>query len=128
MELECKEYGWNEKLIGQILEKRVLRVEQMEERVLLRSERRKEEMNGVQSDRDVQPEEGKRKKRKKKPRIRLIPIWLRLIIIPILMAVFALLGAMLGYGVIGEGDPKDALKVETWTHIYDIIFEGTPEE
>lgn len=100
----------------------------MEERVLLRSERRKEEMNGVQSDRDVQPEEGKRKKRKKKPRIRLIPIWLRLIIIPILMAVFALLGAMLGYGVIGEGNPKDALKVETWTHIYDIIFEGTTDE
>ncbi|WP_100374157.1 DNA-directed RNA polymerase subunit beta [Bacillus sp. FJAT-45037] len=64
---------------------------------------------------------GLRKKRAKKERIRLIPIWLRLIVVTVLVGGSLLLGIIMGYGVIGDGDPKDALKTETWYHILDIM-------
>lgn len=53
--------------------------------------------------------------------IRLFPIWLRIILVLVLIVVAAALGAMVGYGVIGDGQPKDALKWETWQHIIDIM-------
>lgn len=53
--------------------------------------------------------------------IRLFPIWLRIIIVLVLIVVAAILGVMVGYGVIGDGEPRDALKWETWQHIIDIM-------
>lgn len=53
--------------------------------------------------------------------IRLFPIWLRIIIVIALFALAAVLGAMVGFGVIGDGKPADALKWETWQHILDIM-------
>lgn len=100
----------------------------MEERVLSREERRKARENEQVAKENGQLKDSQQKKRKKKPRIRLIPIWLRLIIVAVLTALSLAAGAMVGYGVIGDGEPMDALKIETWKHIYDIIFEGTPEE
>lgn len=53
--------------------------------------------------------------------IRLFPIWLRIIIVLVLIVLAAILGAMVGYGVIGDGEARDALKWETWQHIIDIM-------
>lgn len=53
--------------------------------------------------------------------IRLFPIWLRILLVAVLIAAAAALGAMVGYGIIGDGEPKDALKWETWQHILDIM-------
>lgn len=53
--------------------------------------------------------------------IRMFPIWLRILIVVILVAAAAAAGLMVGYGVIGNGEPKDALKWDTWTHILNII-------
>ena len=53
--------------------------------------------------------------------IRMIPIWLRIILVALLIAGAALLGVIVGYGYMGDGNPADALKKETWTHIIDII-------
>ncbi|MGH2316940.1 DNA-directed RNA polymerase subunit beta [Planococcus sp. SE5232] len=53
--------------------------------------------------------------------IRLFPIWLRIIIVIALVALAAVLGAMVGFGVVGDGEPADALKWETWQHIFDIM-------
>jgi hypothetical protein len=53
--------------------------------------------------------------------IRLFPIWLRIIIVLALIFIAAALGAMVGYGVIGDGKAADALKWETWQHIIDIM-------
>lgn len=53
--------------------------------------------------------------------IRLFPIWLRIIIVLLLIVIAAALGSMIGYGVIGDGNAKDALKWETWQHIIDIM-------
>ena len=53
--------------------------------------------------------------------IRMIPIWLRLILIILLIAIVAVIGLRVGYSYIGDGNPEDVLKKETWTHIIDII-------
>lgn len=64
-----------------------------------------------------------RTRRKEKVRIRKFPIWLRLIVIFVLSIFSLVLGLMVGYGVLGDGNPIDALKVETWQHIFDIIHK-----
>ncbi|XUX07631.1 DNA-directed RNA polymerase subunit beta [Sporosarcina sp. UB5] len=53
--------------------------------------------------------------------VRLLPIWLRIVLVLLLLTGAAISGAIIGYGYIGDGQPADALKKETWTHILDII-------
>lgn len=66
-------------------------------------------------------EEKQQKRSLRRPRRRLIPIWLRLVIVFVLVALSGAIGAMVGYGVIGDGKPFDALKPTTWQHIIDLI-------
>ncbi|MBE1555686.1 DNA-directed RNA polymerase subunit beta [Sporosarcina limicola] len=53
--------------------------------------------------------------------IRILPIWLRILLVLSLLTGVAVIGAMIGYSYIGNGEPGDVLKKETWTHIFDII-------
>lgn len=53
--------------------------------------------------------------------IRLLPIWLRIILVLLLLIGTAMFGAMIGYSSLGDGDPSDVFNKETWTHILDII-------
>lgn len=57
----------------------------------------------------------------KKPRRRLFPIWLRIVITLLFCGLALILGTMIGYGVLGDGVPADALKKETWQHIIDFV-------
>lgn len=59
----------------------------------------------------------------KRIRIRLLPIWLRVLLVIILTAASLVAGVMIGYGVLGDGKPTDALQKKTWTHIIDIVVE-----
>lgn len=52
---------------------------------------------------------------------RRFPIPLRVLVITAALAVSLALGLVVGFGVIGDGEPKDALKKETWQHIVDIV-------
>ncbi|KRG15823.1 DNA-directed RNA polymerase subunit beta [Lederbergia galactosidilytica] len=63
------------------------------------------------------------KQSNRRVRIRLIPIWLRLILIIILFSASLAGGLMVGYGVMGDGKAKDVFKKETWTHIIDLVKE-----
>ena len=54
-------------------------------------------------------------------RIRLVPIWLRIILILLLFIIVIAIGLVFGYSVIGEGQSGDALKWSTWKHILDIM-------
>ncbi len=54
-------------------------------------------------------------------RIRLIPIWLRLILLIVFMFVSLIVGAVVGYGVLGSGKVTDVFKESTWTHIIDLV-------
>ncbi|WP_409303167.1 DNA-directed RNA polymerase subunit beta [Peribacillus sp. SCS-155] len=58
---------------------------------------------------------------KAKVRIRLIPIWLRLIVVIVLIVISMLAGAIVGYSVIGGGKATDVFKKSTWTHIIDLV-------
>jgi predicted histidine transporter YuiF (NhaC family) len=65
--------------------------------------------------------EKKTREKKKRIRIRLIPIWLRIIIVILLLAASIVLGAMFGYAVMGDGKAKDIFEKSTWTHIIDLV-------
>lgn len=54
-------------------------------------------------------------------RIRLVPIWLRIVLILLLFIIVTAIGIVFGYSVIGEGEAGDALKWGTWKHILDIM-------
>jgi hypothetical protein len=57
----------------------------------------------------------------KRIRIRLIPIWLRIVLLVIFTGAFAVAGAAVGYGVLGNGNAGDVIKGSTWTHIIDLV-------
>ncbi|GIN20329.1 MAG TPA: DNA-directed RNA polymerase subunit beta [Bacillus bacterium] len=56
-----------------------------------------------------------------KIKVRLIPIWLRVLIVIFLTVISLIAGIITGYAVLGDGKPQDALKKETWTHIVDLV-------
>ena len=80
-----------------------------------RLEKAQEQVNKKEPARETAPT-----KQTKWVQIRMFPIWLRILIVLILLTVAAAAGLMVGYGVIGEGKPMDALKWETYQHILDI--------
>ncbi len=69
---------------------------------------------------EVKKEKNTREK-KKRIRVRLIPIWLRIIIVIVLLAASIVLGAMFGYAIMGNGKAKDVFEKSTWTHIVDLV-------
>lgn len=64
-------------------------------------------------------------KQNKKIKVRMLPIWLRLVIIIALMVIMIIIGAVIGYSAIGGGHLIDVFKPSTWTHIVDIVNAGT---
>ena len=57
----------------------------------------------------------------KRVRIRLIPIWLRLVLLLVSVFICVTAGAAVGYGILGGGDVGDIFKESTWTHIIDLV-------
>ena len=56
-------------------------------------------------------------------RIRLFPIWLRIIVVVIALSVALISGAIVGYSVMGNGKPAEVFQKETWTHIKDLVVK-----
>ena len=98
--------------------------------------RAKEQEQPTQSSENKRMDRHKQKKAKKKPSYfrqlrarnkempirRIFPIWLRVIVI-FLLAFFALiLGMIVGYTFLGDGEnPLDVLTFDFWRHVLDII-------
>ncbi|WP_047150816.1 DNA-directed RNA polymerase subunit beta [Aneurinibacillus tyrosinisolvens] len=59
----------------------------------------------------------KRRKRRKG-----VPLFLKLILVPFLLFVALLAGMIAGYGVLGKGNALDVFNLNTWKHIYDLVF------
>lgn len=78
--------------------------------------------NTIKEDNNTEKESRQSKKQiRKKYRIRKFPIWLRIIVVFILFVLCLIIGVIVGYGVLGDGNPTDALDKQTWQHIIDII-------
>jgi hypothetical protein len=95
-----------------------------ERRKKLKDEEQLTEKKKSQETEKATSREAMRKKEQeatKKLRVRLFPIWLRVVCILVLCFVALAGGAMIGYGIIGKGNPMDVFDVKTWTHIRDII-------
>ncbi|WP_349408792.1 DNA-directed RNA polymerase subunit beta [Pseudalkalibacillus sp. SCS-8] len=56
-----------------------------------------------------------------KLRERIVPIWLRIILVLLVFAFALAAGLAVGYGVIGDGDMMDVFDKETWNHIVDLV-------
>ncbi|KPL59340.1 DNA-directed RNA polymerase subunit beta [Rossellomorea vietnamensis] len=56
-------------------------------------------------------------------RVRMLPIWLRILLFILLLAGSLILGAIIGFAGIGNGDAADVFKAETWQHIIDIVVK-----
>ncbi|WP_227394438.1 DNA-directed RNA polymerase subunit beta [Jeotgalibacillus aurantiacus] len=83
-------------------------------------------MSETRSEKNSKPTEEKTESRVPRwVQVRLFPILIRLVLVIALAAGSLLLGLMVGYGVIGDGSPTDALKKETWTHIIDLVTQDT---
>lgn len=54
-------------------------------------------------------------------RVRVFPIWLRVLVVLILAVIALALGLMFGYSVMGDGNAIDVFKKATWQHIVDIV-------
>ncbi|MDX8047613.1 DNA-directed RNA polymerase subunit beta [Gracilibacillus sp. S3-1-1] len=52
---------------------------------------------------------------------RLIPVWAKVLIVVVLSLFALMLGLIIGFSVLGDGDALDVLRLETWQHIWDFI-------
>lgn len=78
----------------------------------------REQVKQAKKEMKAERESGEQRKR---IRIRLIPLWLRLLLIAVLIVLCVILGAMFGYSVMGNGKATDVFDKSTWTHIIDLI-------
>jgi lipopolysaccharide/colanic/teichoic acid biosynthesis glycosyltransferase len=74
-----------------------------------------------QTRKQIKQQHQEEKLQTKRPRRRIFPIWMRIIIVLLLCAIALIVGLMVGFGVLGDGVPEDVLKKETWQHIVDIV-------
>lgn len=88
--------------------------------------RQQEELDLESDDKENsrQKRKSQKKELKRNLRVRLIPIWLRLLIIIVVCFLSLTAGAMIGYGVVGKGKMTDVFQKQTWQHIVDIIYKS----
>ncbi|WP_158736962.1 DNA-directed RNA polymerase subunit beta [Alteribacillus sp. YIM 98480] len=60
-------------------------------------------------------------KKRSKDRIRMVPIWARLLIILGLFFISLMAGLIVGYALIGEGKSIQILNWETWQSLFDFM-------
>ena len=65
---------------------------------------------------------GKPRRRRLHPALRALLWTLRLTIVPLLCIAALLAGLYIGYTKIGGGSAEDVWNLETWLHMFDLIF------
>ncbi len=84
-------------------------------------EEMREQKKAAQKKDKQKKKEQKLEKKMKKFRKRLVPIWLRIILVTVFSVLALFAGLMIGYGIIGDGKPTDVFDWSTWQHIVDIV-------
>ncbi|MEC5424495.1 DNA-directed RNA polymerase subunit beta [Virgibacillus sp. C22-A2] len=109
------------------VEKQTRKKQKQERNTAAKKSAKKNEQASATSTTEKQTRKEQKRKQKeekrsnRRPRLRIFPIWLRVIVVLLFCAAALIAGLMIGYGVIGDGTPSDALKKDTWQHIIDIV-------
>jgi len=77
----------------------------------------------IQAQKKVKKEKEKKQIQKPAKRfsVRIIPIWLRILLVALLLVLSVAAGAAMGYGVLGGGKASDIFQKSTWTHVIDLV-------
>ena len=71
----------------------------------------------------AEPEDDEEYEEERFPTWARVAFWLfRKSIVPIIMIVMLVVGLYAGYVILGSGPKDDVFKIETWRHLYDLIF------
>lgn len=83
--------------------------------------RRGTSVNELAVDQKVKKRNSSRNQSIKWVQIRLVPIWLRVLIILVLLFIAVVTGLTVGYSILGDGESSEVLQWSTWQHLIDII-------
>ncbi|REB08495.1 DNA-directed RNA polymerase subunit beta [Sporosarcina sp. BI001-red] len=94
--------------------------------------KRKVETKPVKNEEVVQKTRGKRIEKTEseetteaKPvrwvQVRILPIYVRVILVIVLLIVASVVGALIGYSILGDGTASGIFQKDTWAHIFDIM-------
>lgn len=78
-------------------------------------------VNNQEQELKKRSKDGKKKKKGSKEQS-LLMRWGRRLLVPILCLVALMIGLYIGYAKIGGGDGSDVWNINTWKHIYDLVF------
>lgn len=118
-------------LVGEKETKSMKRTATTSEKQKTKNKKRQQSNGQVQKEQTAQKDQAEEKaltkkeqkaakKAEKKEKRKFLSWWMILLLL-IVFAILALIaGAIVGYSL-GDGDPLDALKVETWRKIYDLV-------
>ena len=62
---------------------------------------------------------------KEKIVLQIVTFVLQILLVIILIALAFVVGAMIGYGVLGDGNPFAVFEKETWVHIFSYFTKPT---
>ncbi len=62
---------------------------------------------------------------KEKIGLQIVTFVLKILLVIVLIALAFIIGAMIGYGVLGDGDPFAVFEKETWVHIFSYFTKPT---
>lgn len=84
-------------------------------------ETRAEHKNKKKQAKQEKKETRRARKKEKQYVRRIVPIWLKVLIVIVLSLFALMIGLIVGFSVFGDGNPLDVLKWETWQHIIDFV-------
>lgn len=71
------------------------------------------------------PNQPKKAKKRRHPALAGLLWTLRIIVVPLLCIIALFAGLYLGYTKLGNAPAEDVWKLETWLHMFDLIFSDT---
>lgn len=81
-----------------------------------------DQVKGKSIPRNLQEAEPKQQKRPRRSRRATL---LKIMIVPLLLFFSLVIGLIIGYSVIGKMPASDVFDLNTYKHMYDLIFSGT---
>lgn len=89
-----------------------------------KKEQQQSQTRSQQPQKEQEPKEANtgQRQRRRRLRLRMIPIWLRILLSIVLIGGSFIIGLMVGYAVVGDGEnPGEILKPDIWYYLIDMI-------